>query len=55
MSEYQHLVEQMKADAKERLASGLKGFPDCQECQCYPEGRKDCPDHQSCREKLGYA
>jgi hypothetical protein len=36
----------------DRYVSGLKGFPGCKECQCYPEGRVDCPDHLKCREWL---
>lgn len=35
------------------LAAGLKGFPECEECQCYPEGRIDCPDHVECNKRLG--
>lgn len=34
------------------LAAGLKGFPECEECQCYPEGRVDCPDHVECNKRL---
>jgi hypothetical protein len=34
------------------LEAGLKGFPDCPGCQCYPEGRADCPDHLDCRARL---
>lgn len=33
---------------------GFKAFPSCKECQCYPEGRNDCPDHKECRKRLGY-
>jgi hypothetical protein len=33
----------------DELETGLKGFPDCKVCQCYPEGRSDCPDHKECR------
>jgi hypothetical protein len=36
----------------ECIANGLKGFPDCRECQCYPECRIDCPDHLKCLERL---
>jgi hypothetical protein len=35
------------------VARGLNGFPDCPECQCYPEGRNDCPKHRECIERLG--
>ena len=38
----------------ELLARGFQGFPDCTECQCYPEGRNDCPKHRECRRVLGY-
>lgn len=31
---------------------GLKAFPDCQECQCYPECRTDCPDRIACMARL---
>lgn len=30
----------------------IKSHPLCKECQCYPEGRNDCPDHMKCREWL---
>lgn len=35
------------------VVNGLKAYPDCVECQCYPEGRLDCPDHLQCRLTLG--
>jgi hypothetical protein len=35
------------------LVSGLQGFPHCDVCQCYPEGRNDCPKHRQCIERLG--
>lgn len=34
------------------VVEGLKGFPDCTDCQCYPEGRVDCLDHKGCRRRL---
>lgn len=34
------------------IASGFKGFPDCEECQCYPECRNDCPDYLQCVRRL---
>jgi hypothetical protein len=35
--------------------NGLKAFPECKECQCYPECRIDCPDHGDCLLRLpGY-
>lgn len=34
------------------VVEGLKGFPDCAVCQCYPECRKDCPDHLQCLNRL---
>jgi hypothetical protein len=43
------LVYLAKAQAKAHLDAGLKGFPGCKNCQCYPEGRNDCPDHMKCR------
>jgi hypothetical protein len=36
------------------ITNGLKGFPECEECQCYPECRIDCPDNEKCLERLGY-
>lgn len=30
----------------------LKAFPECAECQCYPECRMDCPDWRECLERL---
>lgn len=34
---------------------GLLAFPNCKECQCYPECRTDCPNHLQCLERLpGY-
>lgn len=38
--------------SREALEAGLKGFPGDPVCQCYPEGRKDCPDHLDCRARL---
>jgi hypothetical protein len=35
------------------IALGLKAFPLCEECQCYPEGRIDCPDSAACMVRLG--
>jgi hypothetical protein len=32
----------------------IKCHPGCDICQCYPEGRNDCPDHMKCRARLGY-
>lgn len=29
-----------------------KNHPDDPICQCYPEGREDCADHESCRARL---
>jgi hypothetical protein len=34
------------------MTLGFKGFPECEECQCYPECRADCPDHLKCLERL---
>ena len=34
------------------LKNGLKGFPECAECQCYPECRNDCPNHLECVKRL---
>jgi hypothetical protein len=34
------------------VAMGFKGFPDCPECQCYPECRVDCPDREKCLDAL---
>jgi hypothetical protein len=36
------------------LAKGYQGFPDDPVCQCYPEGRRDCPKRRSCLTKLGH-
>lgn len=30
-----------------------KNHPLCEVCQCYPECRPDCPDHELCRAKTG--
>jgi hypothetical protein len=46
------MVLMVQAEAKARLDAGLKGFPGCKGCQCYPEGRVDCQDHLKCREWL---
>lgn len=35
-----------------RHLKGINGFPECAECQCYPECRTDCPDHALCLERL---
>lgn len=40
------------AETPRWLAQGLKGFPECPECQCYPECRKDCPDRAECLKRL---
>lgn len=34
------------------VENGFKAFPNCTICQCYPECRVDCPDHQSCLDRL---
>lgn len=34
------------------IAGGLKVFPECTECQCYPECRADCADHMECLGRL---
>lgn len=31
-----------------------KSHPASSACQCYPEGRSDCPDAGECRIRLGY-
>jgi hypothetical protein len=46
------MVLMVQTEAKARLDAGLKGFPGCPGCQCYPEGRNDCADHMKCREWL---
>ena len=33
----------------------IKQHPGCKDCQCYPEGRNDCPNFTACRVRLGYA
>lgn len=50
----QALQDQSEArrDLPREIREGLKGFPDCEECQCYPECRVDCPDHKACMQKL---
>jgi hypothetical protein len=35
------------------LAKSYQGFPDDPVCQCYPEGRNDCPKHRECIDRLG--
>lgn len=32
----------------------IKSHPGDKVCQCYPEGRNDCPDHMRCREHYGW-
>jgi hypothetical protein len=32
----------------------IKSHPNCEECQCYPEGRNDCPDHMKCRSRMDF-
>lgn len=34
------------------MIGGIKDWPDCTECQCYPECRNDCPDWVACYERL---
>ena len=48
------LVAEMMQRAQTRalLDNGLKGYPRCAECQCYPECRLDCPDHLACAARL---
>lgn len=41
-----------KAVKPQHITEGFKGFPDCEECQCYPECRIDCPDHRECLKRL---
>lgn len=53
MGQYDHLVAMMHAQSKAHLDAGLKGFPnDRGECECYPECRIDCDEHEKCYDKM---
>lgn len=46
------LSERASPKVDRRVLDGLKAFPNCVECQCYPECRNDCPDYLQCLERL---
>lgn len=46
------ILEAQLASTRAFLEDGLKGYPDCEECQCYPECRTDCPDHLKCAAQM---